>query len=213
MRSAPPLAKVAWDAKLHILKNALGTHSAVSRVQGGQLKAKREIRIAALFKEAPADFLRMIVVHELAHLKEAEQQIEPPRLTAELGARRLTFRLHQQTGDDEPPGHREAVEDALHVGSGTGDLLFRLKRPADEFAGMEVLPYFALGAGLKWMNGADDLELGEPAGGMDGPRDPAAGARARRRRMEPDGRAHPRRLRPRPLRRTGGPDAGRARGT
>jgi predicted metal-dependent hydrolase len=72
MKSAPPLAKVAWDPKLHILKNALGTHTAVSRVQGGQLKAKREIRIAALFKEAPADFLRMIVVHELAHLKERE---------------------------------------------------------------------------------------------------------------------------------------------
>jgi predicted metal-dependent hydrolase len=72
MKSAPPLAKVAYDPKLHILKNALGTHTAVSRVQGTQLKAKREIRIAALFKEAPADFLRMIVVHELAHLKERE---------------------------------------------------------------------------------------------------------------------------------------------
>jgi DNA-binding response OmpR family regulator/DNA-binding CsgD family transcriptional regulator len=35
------------------------------------------------------------------HLSQAEQQIEPPRLTAELGARRLTFRLHQQTGDDD----------------------------------------------------------------------------------------------------------------
>jgi len=72
MKSAPPLAKVAFDPTLHILKNALGTHSAVSRVQGGQLKAKREIRIATLFKEAPADFLRTIVVHELAHLKERE---------------------------------------------------------------------------------------------------------------------------------------------
>jgi UTP pyrophosphatase len=72
MRSAPPLAKVAYDPKLHILKNVLGTHSAVSRVQGGRLKAKREIRIATLFKDAPADFLRMIVVHELAHLKERE---------------------------------------------------------------------------------------------------------------------------------------------
>ena len=58
--------------KLHLLKNVLGTHSAVSRVQGGQLKAKREIRIASVFKDAPADFLRMIVVHELAHLKERE---------------------------------------------------------------------------------------------------------------------------------------------
>jgi predicted metal-dependent hydrolase len=72
MRSAPPLSKVAYDPKLHILKNVLGTHSAVSRVQGSRLKAKREIRIATLFKEAPADFLRMIVVHELAHLKERE---------------------------------------------------------------------------------------------------------------------------------------------
>ncbi len=70
IKSAPPIAKVSWDPKLHIVKNALGTHTAISRVQGGQLKAKREIRIALLFKEAPADFLRMIVVHELAHLKE-----------------------------------------------------------------------------------------------------------------------------------------------
>lgn len=72
MRNAAPIAKVAWDPKLHVVKNALGTHTAISRVQGGQLKAKREIRIAALFKDAPADFLRMIVVHELAHLKERE---------------------------------------------------------------------------------------------------------------------------------------------
>jgi CheY-like chemotaxis protein/DNA-binding CsgD family transcriptional regulator len=35
------------------------------------------------------------------HLADAEKQIEPPRLTAELGARRLTFRLHQQTGDED----------------------------------------------------------------------------------------------------------------
>ncbi len=72
MKSAPPIAKVAFDPRLHLLKNVLGTHSSVSRVQGHQLKAKREIRIATLFKEAPADFLRVIVVHELAHLKERE---------------------------------------------------------------------------------------------------------------------------------------------
>jgi len=72
MKSAPPLAKVAYDAKLHVVRNALGTHSAVSRIQGDRLQAKREIRIAALFKEAPADFLRMIVVHELAHMKQRE---------------------------------------------------------------------------------------------------------------------------------------------
>jgi predicted metal-dependent hydrolase len=71
MKSAPPVSKVAYDPKLHILRNVLGTHSAVSRVQGSRLKAKREIRVATLFKEAPADFLRMVVVHELAHLKES----------------------------------------------------------------------------------------------------------------------------------------------
>ncbi len=70
LRNAEPLSKVAYDQKLHIIQNALGTHTSVSRVQGNKLKAKREIRVASLFKEAPAPFLRMIVVHELAHLKE-----------------------------------------------------------------------------------------------------------------------------------------------
>jgi predicted metal-dependent hydrolase len=70
LRGAEPLNKVAFDAKLHIIKNALGTHTAVSRVQGNKLKAKREIRIATVFKTVPEDFLRMITVHELAHLKE-----------------------------------------------------------------------------------------------------------------------------------------------
>jgi CheY-like chemotaxis protein/DNA-binding CsgD family transcriptional regulator len=35
------------------------------------------------------------------HLADAERQIEPPRLSAELGARRLSIRLHQQTGDED----------------------------------------------------------------------------------------------------------------
>ena len=61
-----------YDSKIHVLKNALGLHTAISRVQGGKLKAKAEIQIAALFKEAPAPFLQMIVAHELAHLREKE---------------------------------------------------------------------------------------------------------------------------------------------
>jgi len=71
MRTAGPLSKVAFDGSLRTLRNALGTHTTVARVQGGKLKAKREIRIATLFREAPEEFLRMIVVHELAHMKEA----------------------------------------------------------------------------------------------------------------------------------------------
>jgi predicted metal-dependent hydrolase len=72
LRNAEPLSKVAYDNKLHVVRNALGTHTTVSRVQGTRLKAKREIRVASLFKQAPAEFLKMIVVHELAHLKVRE---------------------------------------------------------------------------------------------------------------------------------------------
>jgi predicted metal-dependent hydrolase len=72
MRNAEAISKVAYDNKLKVLQQALGTHTQVSRVQGNKLKAKREIRVASLFREAPADMLRMIVVHELAHLRERE---------------------------------------------------------------------------------------------------------------------------------------------
>ena len=70
LRSSEPLSKVAIDSKLQIIAHALGTHTTVSRVQGNKLKAKREIRVASLFKEVPVEFLRMITVHELAHIKE-----------------------------------------------------------------------------------------------------------------------------------------------
>jgi len=66
------LSKVLYDGKINVIKNALGTHTFVSRVQGGKLKAKNEIRVATVFKNMPEEFLRMIVVHELAHFKEKE---------------------------------------------------------------------------------------------------------------------------------------------
>jgi predicted metal-dependent hydrolase len=70
LRGAEPLSKVVFDSKLHVVQNALGTHTTISRVQGSRLKSKHEIHIASLFKDAPPEFLRMIVVHELAHLRE-----------------------------------------------------------------------------------------------------------------------------------------------
>ena len=70
LRNAPLLDKVHYDNRLSIEHHALGLNTAISRVQGGKLKAKKEIKISTFFKETPADFLRMIVVHELAHLKE-----------------------------------------------------------------------------------------------------------------------------------------------
>ena len=72
MRSASPVSKVVYDDRIHIIRNALGLHTYASRVQGRKLKAKNEIRISSLFRRVPEPFLRMILVHELAHLREKE---------------------------------------------------------------------------------------------------------------------------------------------
>ena len=84
--------------------DAFGYASITVRASDGKLMWQtplaRELLMAYYGTSAPEtpapviDWLRR-------HLKESEQQIEPPRLAAELGARRLTFRLHQQTGDDD----------------------------------------------------------------------------------------------------------------
>jgi len=71
MRNAGLISKVAFDSRMHVIRNALGTHTTVSRVQGNKLRSKREIHVATVFRDMPEDFLRMIVVHELAHLKES----------------------------------------------------------------------------------------------------------------------------------------------
>jgi len=72
LRNAAPIDKVAFDSKIHVINHALGLHTSVSRVQGGQLKAKHEIRVATMFRDVPLEFLRMIAVHELAHVKEKQ---------------------------------------------------------------------------------------------------------------------------------------------
>ncbi len=72
LRQSGRISKVVYDDKLDVLHQALGLHSVVSRVQGGKLKSKNEIRIGSIFKTVPLEFLRMIVVHELAHLREKQ---------------------------------------------------------------------------------------------------------------------------------------------
>lgn len=72
LRNAPGIDRVWYDSKLDVISKALGMHTAISHVHGSRLKARKEIRIASLFRDTPPEFLRMIVVHELAHLKEAE---------------------------------------------------------------------------------------------------------------------------------------------
>ena len=70
LRHADTIQKVVFDSKIHAVRNALGLHTSLARVQGGRLSARHEIRIGSMFKQAPEEFLRMIVVHELAHLRE-----------------------------------------------------------------------------------------------------------------------------------------------
>ena len=72
LRNAAPVNKVVYDNRIQVIQQILGLHTSTSRVQGNRLKANREIRIASLFKDAPLEFLRMVAVHELAHLKERE---------------------------------------------------------------------------------------------------------------------------------------------
>lgn len=72
LRQSSPISKIVYDDKIDLLHQALGLHSFVSRVQGGNLKAKNEIRIGSVFKTAPLEFLSMIAVHELAHLREKQ---------------------------------------------------------------------------------------------------------------------------------------------
>jgi len=72
LRNADAVNKVVFDSKIHVVRHALGLHTTLSRVQGGRLAAKHEIRIASMFKQVPDEFLRMIVVHELAHLREKQ---------------------------------------------------------------------------------------------------------------------------------------------
>ncbi len=72
LRNTSPLSKVCYDAAMHPVRGTLGSNAFVSRVQGAKLKRRNEIRIATLFREAPPQGLRMVVVHELAHLKEKD---------------------------------------------------------------------------------------------------------------------------------------------
>ncbi len=105
LKSSEPLSKVIFDPKLHIIHNALGTHSQVSRVQGGKLKSKNEIRICSQLKQLPLPLLKMLVVHELAHFKEKDhnkafyqlcQYMEPEYHQLELDLRLfLTWQEHQ----------------------------------------------------------------------------------------------------------------------
>jgi hypothetical protein len=72
LRKSEPVAKVLYDGKISDINDALGLHRVSIKNHGGRLRSKSEVRIASLFKTAPEAFLKMICVHELAHLKEKQ---------------------------------------------------------------------------------------------------------------------------------------------
>jgi hypothetical protein len=72
MKTAPAVARVTYDDHMVAAEHALGLHTFESRVHGSRLRARSEMRIAGLFRDAAPEFLRMIVVHELAHLRERD---------------------------------------------------------------------------------------------------------------------------------------------
>ena len=69
LKKSSPISKIVFDPKIHVVNNALGLHTFISRVQGNKLKSKNEIRISEIFKNCPEPFLQMIVVHELSHIR------------------------------------------------------------------------------------------------------------------------------------------------
>ena len=72
MKKSPQINKVKYEKQKDLIRNALGTHTFISRSHGGKLKSKHEIRIALSLKNAPEEMLQMLVVHELAHFKEKD---------------------------------------------------------------------------------------------------------------------------------------------
>ena len=105
MRKSSPISKVVYDKKIHIINNALGLHSYVNRTHGNKIKSKNEIRISDIFRDAPEELLRMLVVHELAHLKEKDHNksfyqlcchMEPDYHQLELDARLFMIYLEMK---------------------------------------------------------------------------------------------------------------------
>ncbi len=71
-KKSSPIAKVEYTDRAEVLKNALGLHYFIPRVQGKKIKSKNEIKVSSVFINGAQEFLEFIVVHELAHLKEKE---------------------------------------------------------------------------------------------------------------------------------------------
>ena len=107
LKTTERLSKICFDDQLHLVHHALGTQTFVSLAHGGRLKTRRELRVSSLFKRCPEPLLRMIVVHELAHLREKSHNqafyrlcvhMEPSYHRLELDAR--IYLIHRELFGD-----------------------------------------------------------------------------------------------------------------
>jgi len=117
LRKSAPLNKVEFSDKAPAY-NALGLHKRISRAHGGKLIARKEIHIDQRFRDVPEEFLRMIVVHELAHLKEMQHNkafynlcchMEPDYHQLEFDLR-VWLTWHAASASDQPAPEQSAPE-------------------------------------------------------------------------------------------------------
>lgn len=71
MKRSSPIHKVEYHKGVDLV-GALGTHTHRKIQHGQKLKSRAEVRISPLLKEAPLELMRMVVVHEIAHLVEKD---------------------------------------------------------------------------------------------------------------------------------------------
>jgi len=74
---------------------------------------------------------------------------------------RLGLRLNGTYNDGQfeqhiTSGTNTELFDHINMWSGSADLMFGFKAPRETWSGMEILPYLALGGGIKWTNPAGD---------------------------------------------------------
>ena len=123
-RQARQEARQAGEARNAL--DAFGYASITVRASDGKLMWQTALAREMLrdyFGDSPT-FTKLFVperVLEWLHQSQADAraQIEPPRLSVDKGSRRLTFRLHQQTGD----GEGEAPVSYTHLTLPTSDLV------------------------------------------------------------------------------------------
>lgn len=72
MKKAAPAHKVVFEDKNETIFNALGDNINDLILFDNGHKIKNVIRIAEFYQNAPVELFHMVVVHELAHIKERE---------------------------------------------------------------------------------------------------------------------------------------------